>query len=87
MTMSKILIVEDDITIIRTLEAYLLSEGFETISVSGQRQALAALENENVDLLLLDISLAEGNGFAVCEAAKGHGLPVIFLPHPGMKIA
>lgn len=81
--MSKILIVEDDITIIRTLEAYLLSEGFETVSVSGQPQALAALENENVDLLLLDISLAEGNGFAVCEAAKGHGLPVIFLTASG----
>ena len=81
--MSKILIVEDDITIIRTLEAYLLSEGFEIVSVSSQREALAALENENVDLLLLDISLAEGNGFAVCEAAKGHGLPVIFLTASG----
>ena len=83
MTMSTILIVEDDITIIRTLEEYLLSEGFEIVSVSSQRQALAALENENVDLLLLDISLAEGNGFAVCEAAKGHGLPVIFLTASG----
>ena len=83
MTMSTILIVEDDITIIRTLEAYLLSEGFEIVSVSSQRQALAALENENVDLLLLDISLAEGNGFAVCEAAKEHGLPVIFLTASG----
>ena len=50
MTMSTILIVEDDITIIRTLEAYLLSEGFEIVSVSSQREALAALENENVDL-------------------------------------
>ena len=68
--MPKILIVEDDFTIIRTLEAYLLSEGFETVSVSGQRQALSALEKEIVDLLILDISLAEGNGFAVCEAAK-----------------
>ena len=77
------MIVEDDITIIRTLEAYLLSEGFEIVSVSSQREALAALENENVDLLLLDISLAEGNGFAVCEAAKGHGLPVIFLTASG----
>lgn len=77
--MPKILIVEDDITIIRTLDAYLLSEGFETVSVSGEQKALAAIENENTDLLLLDISLAEGNGFAVCEAAKGRGLPVIFL--------
>lgn len=81
--MSKILIVEDDITIIRTLEAYLLSEGFETVSVSGQRQALSALEKEIVDLLLLDISLAEGSGFAVCEAAKERGLPVIFLTASG----
>ena len=81
--MSKILIVEDDITIIRTLEAYLYSEGFEIVSVSSQREALAALENENVDLLLLDISLAEGSGLAVCEAAKGHGLPVIFLTASG----
>lgn len=81
--MSKILIVEDDITIIRTLDAYLHSEGFETVSVSGEREALTAIVNENVDLLLLDISLAEGNGFAVCEAAKGHGLPVIFLTASG----
>ncbi len=81
--MPKILIVEDDFTIIRTLEAYLFSEGFETVSVSGQRQALSALEKEIVDLLILDISLAEGNGFAVCEAAKERGLPVIFLTASG----
>ena len=81
--MPKILIVEDDMTIIRTLEAYLLSEGFETVSVSGEQKALVAIENENTDLLLLDISLAEGSGFAVCEAAKGRGLPVIFLTASG----
>ena len=81
--MQKILIVEDDISIIRTLDAYLHSEGFETVSISGEREALAVIENENVDLLLLDISLAEGSGFAVCEAAKGRGLPVIFLTASG----
>ena len=81
--MSKILIVEDDITIIRTLDAYLHSEGFETVSVSEEREALTAIANENVDLLLLDISLAEGSGFAVCEAAKERRLPVIFLTASG----
>ena len=81
--MSKILIVEDDITIIRTLEADLLSEGCETVSVSEEREALTAIVNENVDLLLLDISLAEGSGFAVCEAAKERRLPVIFLTASG----
>ena len=81
--MSKILIVEDDISIIRTLDAYLHSEGFETVSVSEEREALTAIVNENVDLLLLDISLAEGSGFAVCEAAKERRLPVIFLTASG----
>ena len=81
--MSKILIVEDDITIIRTLDAYLHSEGFETVSVSEEREALTAIVNENVGLLLLDISLAEGSGFAVCEAAKERRLPVIFLTASG----
>ena len=68
--MSKILIVEDDITIIRTLDAYLHSEGFETVSVSEEREALTAIVNENVDLLLL-------------EAAKERRLPVIFLTASG----
>ena len=81
--MPKILIVEDDISIIRTLDAYLHSEGFETVSVSEEREALTAIVNENVDLLLLDISLAEGSGFAVCEAAKERRLPVIFLTASG----
>ena len=57
--------------------------GFETVSVSEEREALTAIVNENVDLLLLDISLAEGSGFAVCEAAKERRLPVIFLTASG----
>ena len=81
--MQKILIVEDDATIIRTLEEYLRTEGFDTVAVSDQQNAVSAMERENVDLLLLDISLAEGNGFAVCKAAKEQGFPVIFLTASG----
>lgn len=81
--MHKILIVEDDVTIIRALEAYLRGEGFETFAVSTEREALAGMEPGAVDLLLVDISLAEGSGFAVCGAAKERGLPVIFLTASG----
>ena len=77
------MIVEDDATIIRTLEEYLRTEGFDTVAVSDQQNAVSAMERENVDLLLLDISLAEGNGFAVCKAAKEQGFPVIFLTASG----
>lgn len=81
--MKKILIVEDDATIIRTLEEYLRAESFDTVAVSDQQKAVSAMERENVDLLLLDISLADGDGFAVCRAAKEAGLPVIFLTASG----
>lgn len=81
--MQKILIVEDDATIIRTLEEYLRAESFDTVAVSDQQKAVSAMERENVDLLLLDISLADGDGFAVCRVAKEAGLPVIFLTASG----
>ena len=45
--------------------------------------AMEALENEKIDLLLLDISLTDGNGFAICKAAKEFGIPVIFLTASG----
>ena len=81
--MQRILLVEDDAAIVRTLEQYLFSEGFSPVSVPGQRMAMEALENEKIDLLLLDISLADGNGFAICKAAKEFGIPVIFLTASG----
>ena len=81
--MQRILLVEDDAAIVRTLEQYLFSEGFSPVSVPGQRMAMEALENEKIDLLLLDISLTDGNGFAICKAAKEFGIPVIFLTASG----
>ena len=53
------------------------------MAVPGQQKAIEALRNEKIDLLLLDISLADGDGFAVCNAAKGFGIPVIFLTASG----
>lgn len=81
--MQRILLVEDDAAIVRTLEQYLCSEGFSTLTVPGQRMAMEALDNEKLDLLLLDISLTDGNGFAICKAAKEFGIPVIFLTASG----
>lgn len=84
--MTHILLVEDDKSIITNLTAFLTQEGFRVTAVNGQTQALEQLtENaQNFDLLLLDISLSDGNGFAVCGAAKSMtDLPVIFLTASG----
>ena len=80
MKLTRILLVEDDRSIVSNLTEFLAQEGFEIKSASGQTDALAFLEKESFDLVLLDVSLSDGNGFSVCSAVKSdYGIPVIFL--------
>ena len=77
--MEKLLLVEDDPTLIRMLTSFLTTENFQITSVTRQKAATESMEADRPDLALVDISLAEGNGFAVCANAKELGVPVIFL--------
>jgi len=82
--MHKILLVEDDPAIVTNLVDILKREGFSVDTASGQWIALERMEKEKYDLCLLDISLKEGNGFAVCRAIKEkEDTPVIFLTASG----
>ena len=82
--MTKILLVEDDKNIVLNLTEFLNNEGYIVSNVSGQTAAMEFLADESVDLVLLDVSLAEGNGFATCKAIKAeYDLPVIFLTASG----
>lgn len=80
--MNRILLVEDDTEIIKNLTVFLQEEGFLVVSVTGQKKALECIEEKKAefDLVLLDVSLEDGNGFSVCAAIKATSdLPVIFL--------
>lgn len=82
--MAKILLVEDDPAIVANLTEFLRREGFTATGASGQETALQKLRSEPFDLVLLDISLEDGNGFAVCKAIKSdYQIPVIFLTASG----
>lgn len=82
--MANILLVEDDKQIIENLTEFLSSEGFEVEAVTRQSQALSEIQKKKFDLVLLDISLEEGNGFAVCSYIKQNtDIPVIFLTASG----
>lgn len=82
--MTKILLVEDDKAIVANLTEFLKSEGYAVKNVSGQTAALNLLAEDKADLVLLDVSLAEGNGFATCKAIKAeYDIPVIFLTASG----
>ena len=82
--MTKILLVEDDVTIIKNLTEFLNKEGFAVQNAKGQTKSLELMNYEKFDLVLLDVSLADGNGFAVCSSIKqNYDIPVIFLTASG----
>lgn len=66
----RILLVEDDTAIVANLTDLLRAEGYETQAADGQDSAVELLESSRFDLALVDVALAQGNGFAVCAAAK-----------------
>ena len=77
-SVKRILLVEDDAAIVRTLSEYLRAEGFDVANAAEEAEAVAALSTRP-DLLLVDISLRSGTGYGVCRAAKEKGFPVLFL--------
>lgn len=80
-----VLLVEDDAEITRTLSAFLQSEGFLVTAAVGQSEALLAFAKGTFDLVLLDVSLRNGNGYTVCKALKSRRSPppIIFLTASG----
>ena len=78
--MIKILLIEDDVSIVRNLSELLRQEGFDTVSALTCREAEEKTDTEQFDLVLLDVLLPDGNGFALCKRIKSvTDCPVIFL--------
>lgn len=77
----KILLVEDDSSIVSALSELLGQEGFAVDATGRQDAACEMSSRRNYDLALVDISLEQGNGFAVCAALRDSrpDIPVIFL--------
>ncbi|MFH0830634.1 MAG: response regulator [Parcubacteria group bacterium] len=72
----KILIVEDEKPIARALELKLGHSGFMAESVFDGEQALAKLQKEQFDLMLLDLMMPKLDGFTVLEELKKRGITV-----------
>ncbi|ORJ63341.1 two-component system response regulator [Geothermobacter hydrogeniphilus] len=79
----KILIVEDEESLLKLESILLTSKGFEVRGVANGTEALEAIAEEPPDLVLLDIMLPELDGFEVCRRIKEQeatrGIPVIML--------
>lgn len=78
--MKRILLVEDDKTIVIGLEYTLRQEGFEVASCFTAAMARDTIAKELFDLYLLDLSLPDGSGYDVCRLIKERtNAPVVFL--------
>ncbi len=82
--MKRIFLVEDDYEIAKNLTRLLGAEGFAVTHAGSQGEAEGLLERNRFDLALVDISLPDGNGYAVCtEIRQTQEIPVIFLTASG----
>ena len=79
--MSRILLIEDNDSIILGLEYLFKEEKFEFEYVKCKKDAINILENEMFDIALIDIGLPDGSGFEVGKYIKEYRpqLPMIFL--------
>ena len=76
----KILVVDDEPTIVETVSYNLRLENFETVSAGSAEQCLDLARKENPDLVLLDVMLPSANGFEICRRLRQFSdVPVIML--------
>jgi len=79
----KILIVEDEESLLKLESILLTSKGYDVRGVPNGRLALEAIAEEKPDLVLLDIMLPEIDGFEVCRRVKEdpetRDIPVVML--------
>lgn len=86
--MAKILIADDEPSMLIGLNDNLSFEGYETVSAKNGEEALAIASKENFDLIILDVMMPKISGFDVCKSLRKRGIntPVIFLTAKGEEI-
>lgn len=86
--MKRILVVEDDLAILRGLKDNLEFESYEVLSEGDGERGYAALKEKKPDLVILDLMLPRMSGFELCRKARGEGIttPILMLTARGEEI-
>lgn len=87
MMTGRILVVDDEPFILRSLTFVLRKEGFDVIEARNGEEALASIRKDRPTLVFLDVMMPKMNGYEVCETVKGDpelaGTYVILLTAKG----
>jgi DNA-binding NtrC family response regulator len=66
----RVLIVDDEIDIVGTLQAYLSGKGYKTLGCTSAKGAIDTLKRCKFDILLIDLAMPEMNGLEVLKSAQ-----------------
>ena len=78
--MSRILLLEDDLSLIDGLTYSLKKQGYDTVVARTIKEARELFSPGQYDLLILDLSLPDGSGFEICQRVRRTSrVPVLFL--------
>jgi DNA-binding response OmpR family regulator len=88
--MPKVVIVEDEATLVRNLAAKLQDDGFKVITATEGEEGLDKIRSEHPDLIILDIMLPRLDGLSICrivrhDTALAH-IPIIMLTARGTEV-
>ena len=70
MNAKKILVVDDEVDLVKTIQFALEAEGYQVLASYNGEDALNQSRKENPDLILLDIMLPKLDGYKVCRLLK-----------------
>lgn len=75
----RVLLIEDDADIRRANRTALELEGYRVLEADTLNKGRDIVEAGDVDLIVLDILLPDGNGLAYCRQLRGGGIRILFL--------
>ena len=85
----RILIIEDDPSVLRATSYILEKEGYEVLSAQNGLEGLKKAKDSNPDLLLLDVMLPGIDGFEICHSLRGEpgtaDLPILMFSAKGQE--
>lgn len=83
--MKQILIIEDDVTILRGLKDNLEYESYEVLTATDGEEGYRMIRENNPDLIILDVMLPKMNGYELCRKVRKEGVytPILMLTARG----
>ena len=88
--MERVLIVDDDPDIVRLVSYNLAQSGFEPVHANTGREALAIVQKQPPDLIILDLMLPDVDGIEVCRSLRSQAIsehiPIVMLTARGEEI-